>query len=656
MAGDIGIEEQLIVVSSQTRAMAGDVAEKAGDVGVRVIHQYGPRVMIGDVPEHRTRRVRAALPNVEMTATPNELSSRAIEDLDPIGALGLAAFSLRQSPEYAAAKELRPYKDEQWDMGGEPLPPDPPPHLQQLTRSPESARGMEAFAVVGNTSQRMTDRIAVGLIIVSGPTADLQFTAAETQKVVAEVQNGLGWQASQNPAANISWIYDIHSVQVNVQPGGPGPKEDLWRNPAMVQLGFQGNWQGVIDYVNQIRAQLATQWTYVAYFTKYPLDWFAYASIGGPRLVMQYANDGWGPDNIDRVYAHETGHVFQAPDEYSVSQCNCGGSWGFFNKPNGNCQLCVPGGGVDCIMRSNSWAYCNYTPWHYGFPWPNGFRINTKDSTNAAPAAAVFNNKLFVLWKANDPSNRMYFSGSSDGQTWPNGATINNVDSTPVAPELCVFNNKLYVFWKSNDPSNSILFSPSTNGTSWPNGAKVNNKDSTPDTPAACVFNNKLYLFWKSNDPSNTIYFSASTDGTSWPNGAKINNKDSTLASPAACVFNNKLYVFWKANDPSNSIYFSASSDGNSWPNGAKINNIDSTPTWLAALVFNNKLYLFWKSNDPSNRIYFSASSDGLTWSAGKQINIFDSTPAAVAAVLFQNNPYLFWQANDPSNSIFYTA
>ena len=42
---------------------------------------------------------------------------------------------------------------------------------------------------------------------------------------------------------------------------------------------------------------------------------------------MQYAIDGWGPNNIDRVFAHETCHIFNAPDEYAASGCDCGGAW-----------------------------------------------------------------------------------------------------------------------------------------------------------------------------------------------------------------------------------------------------------------------------------------------------------------------------------------
>ena len=82
---------------------------------------------------------------------------------------------------------------------------------------------------------------------------------------------------------------------------------------------------------------------------------------------MHFDNDGWGPDQIDRVFAHETGHIFNAPDEYAQSGCNCGGAWGHFGEPNRNCATCAPNGGVKCIMQSNDWAMCDATRLHLGY-------------------------------------------------------------------------------------------------------------------------------------------------------------------------------------------------------------------------------------------------------------------------------------------------
>jgi hypothetical protein len=281
--------------------------------------------------------------------------------LAPVERLGVDAFALRQSPDYRSAKEARPHADKAWDSGVALMPAC---HDITMSRA-------EALAPAGApTSARLTGSVAVGIIIVEGPTQALKFSEAERVKVVAEVQNGLGWLASQSPEG-VTWVYDIHTVTLTTQPGSDNlnsdQKEALWRDPAMAQLGFGSGLAGVTSYIESLRTKFSTTWAYCGFFTKYPLGWFAYASIGGPRLVMDYNNDGWGPDNIDRVFAHESGHIFGAPDEYASSGCNCGGSWGYYSKPNGNCANCAPNGGVDCLMKQNSWAMCTYTPYHLGF-------------------------------------------------------------------------------------------------------------------------------------------------------------------------------------------------------------------------------------------------------------------------------------------------
>lgn len=110
------------------------------------------------------------------------------------------------------------------------------------------------------------------------------------------------------------------------------------------------------------------RWAHGASFTKYPMWHFAYAN--NERVVMHYETDGWGPDNIDRVFAHETGHVFGCPDEYAASNCTRGGAHGRFGDPNANCENCAPGGGIDCIMKANDWAMCRWTYRHLGWMSP----------------------------------------------------------------------------------------------------------------------------------------------------------------------------------------------------------------------------------------------------------------------------------------------
>ena len=337
MAGDLRIIERAAMEG------AARAAEPALGWPGRVIHQYG-RLKILAIPEE-----------AETAAT------RSIETVSPQGLteteqLGLAALNLRESSHYRIAKENRPRAGDRWDM----------PDCTTVVPPPPGARA--AVAAAAPTSAYLEGTVAVGIIIVQGPTPDLTFSEAERTKVVAEVQNGLSFYATANPVAGISFAYDIQIVTVATPPDpNAADLEALWRDPAMGALGFSADWAGVTAYVEDIRNRFGTRWTYCGFFTKYPLGWFAYASIGGPRLVMQYANDGWGPDNIDRVFAHETGHIFGCPDEYASSNCNCGGTWGRFGIANGNCQNCASGGGVPCLMKGNTFAVCGYTPSHLGW-------------------------------------------------------------------------------------------------------------------------------------------------------------------------------------------------------------------------------------------------------------------------------------------------
>lgn len=334
MAGDLDITERAILWPDDERA--------AGAPGA-ALHRYG-RVQIVAMPADES----------DLAQPGAQAPGSAPGGLTALEGLGVAALALRESAGYKSTKEARPGDGEPWNMAG---------CMQEPPAGPGAAPG----ARTGPTSAFLEGSVATGIVIVQGPTPDLKFTDAEVLKIVAEVQNGLTFLASSNPLAAVSFAYDIQNVTLSV-PAIPNiPDEGLWRDPAMAALGFTADYSGVFEYLESLRTRLGTRWTYCAFFTKYPVQHFAYAYLGGPYIVMDPANDGWGPDNIDRVFAHETGHIFNCPDEYAASGCDCAGAWGRFGVSNDNCANCAVGGGVACLMKINDFTLCPYTRMHFGW-------------------------------------------------------------------------------------------------------------------------------------------------------------------------------------------------------------------------------------------------------------------------------------------------
>jgi hypothetical protein len=143
--------------------------------------------------------------------------------------------------------------------------------------------------------------------------------------------------------------------------------EEKWRDPALAQLGFSTGGDGIAELNDFFQGATSAQFGYVAFFTKMPTAWFAYA--GGVRVTMRKVSgsfDSW--NSIDSVFAHETGHIFGAPDEYASSNCICTSVHGRFIKEiNGNCVNCAASP-VNCLMRNNTvGTLCDFTPSHVGW-------------------------------------------------------------------------------------------------------------------------------------------------------------------------------------------------------------------------------------------------------------------------------------------------
>lgn len=184
------------------------------------------------------------------------------------------------------------------------------------------------------TSEYLIGDVAVGIIFLESngsfdPSTE-DWTSAEEANVMSEITIGLNWLADQNPAAGVSFVFDVHyKIPTRYEPiNRPSLSKSVWIYEAMNFLGYPSTgdyFKQVRNYVNDLRDSLGTDWAYVMFIVDSSADYdgrfsdgyFAFAYLGGPFLVMTYDNGGLGINEMDRLAAHESCHIFYATDEYN---------------------------------------------------------------------------------------------------------------------------------------------------------------------------------------------------------------------------------------------------------------------------------------------------------------------------------------------------
>ncbi|UCH85312.1 MAG: T9SS type A sorting domain-containing protein [Candidatus Latescibacterota bacterium] len=150
--------------------------------------------------------------------------------------------------------------------------------------------------------------------------------------------------------------------------------QSTWIDEIMTNLGYTsgGYFTKVTSFNTWQRSHYQTDRSYSAFVPynpspappHFPDGATAYAYLGGPFTVLLYAVMGW---TTQEVFAHESGHIFYACDEYAggcgtyscTSVCRNG-------SLNANCEACNSGS-RDCMMKENSFSLCTYTPTHVGW-------------------------------------------------------------------------------------------------------------------------------------------------------------------------------------------------------------------------------------------------------------------------------------------------
>ena len=251
------------------------------------------------------------------------------------------------------------------------------------------AAGLPDPQLAGN-SDYMSGTVTLSLFFVesNGTGADpnlYSWTTTSEQQLFDQAVSGLSWWSNQALNYGACWV--AFYVRANfatqdarcAQPLEPVLHPSGFYSSAIeTVLGQFGYGSGnhitrATAYNVAQRTTYGTDWAYCAFVAPNPTgaNQFtdgrsAWAYLGGPYTALLQRSFGWP---FGQVFAHESGHIFRACDEYyqeGYGGCTDCGQCGGTGVPNANCEFCNPGS-VSCMMKANSYTLCTYTPGAIGW-------------------------------------------------------------------------------------------------------------------------------------------------------------------------------------------------------------------------------------------------------------------------------------------------
>jgi len=326
----------------------------------------------------------------------------------------------------------------------------PPNDARQVPLAERSVQGL-ASAGDGSpgwyeTSQFMIGRVAVAVVLPESTGSQENWTTAEEQKVIDEITAATQWWTAREPRANLEFQVEFYTqVPVDVEPialSSTYQDESQWIRQAMSRLGFWGtsSWQQVYAFDNDLRARLGADWAFTIFVVdssndpdnKFTDGYFAYAYLGGPYMVMTYGNNGYGPDHMDAVAAHEMGHIFWALDQYAAAGWPCDAISGYLGVENQNsdygiCRLHQPSIMKSCLPPYAAGAVDPYARGQLG--WRDSDGDGILDPVDTQP-------QVSVNWTPNQMDGTYRYQGATQDLPFSgaimNGVTINNMTQVSI--------------------------------------------------------------------------------------------------------------------------------------------------------------------------------------------------------------------------------
>jgi hypothetical protein len=346
----------LLEVDADVNAITKTISLNGG----HVTHVFPPAALIGEVPTDMSSPA-GVLAAYRQQVTERDMTGLA-DDARRAARVWNALLAQQESDE--ATPGLTSLEVE---LAGDAFVAPPPERLEPLSDIPTPS--------YYQTSEYFIGRVVVSIILPESdggidPSSE-DWTASERTLVLSEITAALDWWAAREPKAHLSFVYDDGTaapIPTSYEPiSRHYGDEALWITEVMTKKGIAGSsyFDQVRAYNNSLREIYEADWAFVIFVIDSSNDsdnrltdsYFAYAYLGGPFAVLTSGANGYGPENLDAVAAHEIGHIFWALDQYYAAQQTCTRTSGYLGVENQNSQFGDCASDSASIMRGHTSPY-----------------------------------------------------------------------------------------------------------------------------------------------------------------------------------------------------------------------------------------------------------------------------------------------------------
>jgi len=258
-------------------------------------------------------------------------------------------------------------------------------------------------------------------------------------------------------------------------------------------------------------------------------------------------------------------------------------------------------------------------------------------NTSVPPSICTFKEQIHCFYQQQG-DNRLTHIRSSNGLYWHDRREIRNIaigtsrDNfivTSAGPCSVVFDNKLYVFFRAEKADN-VYYIVSPDGETW--SAPQLTKCRSWSHLSVATLGDSLVVAYRNFEGDGIMFYKL------WANGDSTTNNtghDTSAARVGIVAFNNQYHIFYKDRLKHEGIMHMVSPTGESW-NGAESFHVLNTETSAspAPVAYNGELHLFYRDNG-GNAIYHVVSRDGDKFRWATPLNIgLDLDDGPSAAVL----------------------